>query len=1025
MECAEAKKLVEENTTNTQPLSSVVLSSSSAKTTTETTPSISFFSKKLSNFAKQAGARDHLALFECLQQLSKYLQSIKSSSTSNQPTTTTTTTTTTNIDKQNDQQLYNKKTLFTLYLRPHLSDQNPSVREACFRAYRFGMRTVSDVTLSLSVSLHVFVMRALERTDGSSKSQGSITFNNKKATTPEARRKQTRAQQRSRPYLGERMQALKVIRTIVTLAPLHIPKCLIFGIDSVAREKGDSLRRICLETLRTIVVVNPKLVTTCGALSTLFDAILDPSLYETQSSANNTVGTMRMHESILLTLLHVANTEKGRTNLQKKNGSFGSVHSVHSNFRRLLSPLVDPDYPKGDSNSSKSNRSGEKRNHGNDEREQRWNLAANAAVVMMRTWTGIFLLANDQQGGLNAVFAMLVQPVPLVLRHTILHMLFQILCIAAPKSLESRTLGLNWSSAKFDGVNGTNMYGGSNGSNANDSSLDNGNRRRKSSHSDRRHQTNGSSGSGSGSSSSSKYHRAHTAPQPNTGSAASTGTTSTTTDPSLNRHEKYRQEHWNTLSDLLPGAWSPPPPSGAVIGTSSSGGIRRSNTVGGHNVLDNYAATVVLSLLHCGVIEPLVALGLGIDESRGWYNDVLENDNGVGMSRPATRVLSLLLQTSERLLPRDVSTQVFMELRNVISAASHRNRSGNTTLHHAGIEENCRRGLPTRRQYSAEGTDYSERANAMLRHLNRSTGLGCFFGSDVCGSTSSTSNHAAEMLVPIDILSGGGGVTKATGAIGFSHLKLARSLKSQMENHRIDKSSLTESLKQSKVTMTKEPNEWDWKRISTLLDGPLAYNPSALWEVVRNTKFMKRLGGFFRCDPGEKGYFGHLPWTPRNCARYVRIVGQMLNILLSTNEQGGAMYVSEASSNSPSSYNSRNRGSSGNNFDVDSPTKANHSSDSPYRPGGERDTAGLIFLRTDRRGQLILEIVTHLHSIIKYIDENKKGIQGNAGKANNKSNTPKRSRMRLNRVGMFSIKREGDSSAGTPSSSIPNDGTCV
>lgn len=58
------------------------------------------------------------------------------------------------------------------------------------------------------------------------------------------------------------------------------------------------------------------------------------------------------------------------------------------------------------------------------------------------------------------------------------------------------------------------------------------------------------------------------------------------------------------------------------------------------------------------------------------------------------------------------------------------------------------------------------------------------------------------------------------------------------------------------------------KRISTLLDGPLAYNPSALWEVVRNTKFMKRLGGFFRCDPGEKGYFGHLPWTPRNCARY-------------------------------------------------------------------------------------------------------------------------------------------------------------
>jgi len=66
------------------------------------------------------------------------------------------------------------------------------------------------------------------------------------------------------------------------------------------------------------------------------------------------------------------------------------------------------------------------------------------------------------------------------------------------------------------------------------------------------------------------------------------------------------------------------------------------------------------------------------------------------------------------------------------------------------------------------------------------------------------------MLIPIDILSGG--ATKVTGAIGFSHLRLARSLKSQMENHRIDKTSLVESLKQSRVTTTKEPSEWDWER---------------------------------------------------------------------------------------------------------------------------------------------------------------------------------------------------------------------
>ena len=44
---------------------------------------------------------------------------------------------------------------------------------------------------------------------------------------------------------------------------------------------------------------------------------------------------------------------------------------------------------------------------------------------------------------------------------------------------------------------------------------------------------------------------------------------------------------------------------------------RRCNTVAGHNALDNYAAVVVLALFHCGIVEPLIALGLGVDENNG------------------------------------------------------------------------------------------------------------------------------------------------------------------------------------------------------------------------------------------------------------------------------------------------------------------------------------------------------------------------------------------------------------------------
>lgn len=114
----------------------------------------------------------------------------------------------------------------------------------------------------------------------------------------------------------------------------------------------------------------------------------------------------------------------------------------------------------------------------------------------------------------------------------------------------------------------------------------------------------------------------------------------------------------------------------------------------GHNVLDNYAASVVLCLLHSGAMEPLVALGLGIDESNGWCtgdgpggktsgksngNSGGSRDNG--LSRPATRVLSLLIQTATRLLPKKVSSRVLSDLQHLVSAATHRNQSGSTLMH--------------------------------------------------------------------------------------------------------------------------------------------------------------------------------------------------------------------------------------------------------------------------------------------------------------------------------------------------------
>ena len=121
-------------------------------------------------------------------------------------------------------------------------------------------------------------------------------------------------------------------------------------------------------------------------------------------------------------------------------------------------------------------------------------------------------------------------------------------------------------------------------------------------------------------------------------------------------------------------------------------------------------------------------------------------------------------------------------------------------------------------------------------------------------------------------------------------MRTCRSLKSQSDNLKIDKSSLLELLRLSHVTTTKEPCDWDWRRITDIWKGHL-HNPAALTETLLHTKFLKRLGGFFRCDPGEKGYYGHLSWTPQNCSLYNRVASQMMRVLLCSSDDMDGYYM--------------------------------------------------------------------------------------------------------------------------------------
>jgi len=66
-------------------------------------------------------------------------------------------------------------------------------------------------------------------------------------------------------------------------------------------------------------------------------------------------------------------------------------------------------------------------------------------------------------------------------------------------------------------------------------------------------------------------------------------------------------------------------------------------------------------------------------------------------------------------------------------------------------------------------------------------------------------------------------------------------------------------------------------------------NAGILTELLKD-KFVRRLGGFFRCDSGEKGYFAHLQWEPQNI-KFIHCASKFYQVLLS--EEVGLKFLKD------------------------------------------------------------------------------------------------------------------------------------
>jgi Rapamycin-insensitive companion of mTOR, N-term/Rapamycin-insensitive companion of mTOR, domain 5/Rapamycin-insensitive companion of mTOR RasGEF_N domain/Rapamycin-insensitive companion of mTOR, middle domain len=215
-----------------------------------------------------------------------------------------------------------------------VATKDRTLRSQAYRALRYMMRDEDTVADMLKVRMDILVARSLER-------------DNK--------------------YMWERMQALKLIRAIMEVAPARMPRSLVQALVSVADAAKDEFRRVCLDTLRELALVNPNIVAACNGIRSMVEAILDA---ECQDVAG----------SLTLTLLFLLDQQSTRK----------FIH-VETDLQRLFSVFTDMD--------------------GTTSRTKEASRAAahKALITIMRSWTGILCLTSDR-GGLSSLVRTLQLP---------------------------------------------------------------------------------------------------------------------------------------------------------------------------------------------------------------------------------------------------------------------------------------------------------------------------------------------------------------------------------------------------------------------------------------------------------------------------------------------------------------------------------------------------------------------------------------------------------------------------------------
>lgn len=194
----------------------------------------------------------------------------------------------------------------------------------------------------------------------------------------------------------EREQALKFIRGFLDVkdGTQEISLSVMRTLVSIAEHNEDRLKSMAVLTVSEILLRDPEIAVPAGSIAVLADALQ--------------CGTYRGPESITLAFVHLLDTPQQRNFLMSAN-----------DLSSALAPFTDPLHLSSS--------------------EEQLRTSIRAISAILKTWPGLFSMANDGFSAIRSLLASLYYPDPLT-QDLLLDLLFDVLQIKSPPWSNSSSL---------------------------------------------------------------------------------------------------------------------------------------------------------------------------------------------------------------------------------------------------------------------------------------------------------------------------------------------------------------------------------------------------------------------------------------------------------------------------------------------------------------------------------------------------------------------------------------------------------